>query len=171
MAAGGTRFTAITLLLGLLGVVGTWVAVFRTSGPTTIEPPAVHVNIAADRGRVVPAASSAVAAPPSEVGPATSVTSEQFVYPESFIGTVWVRVSAARSASSQSPIVTLRWGAKEWRHRVRMGDGPVFLMLEKTGHDPTPLRVSVQPAASIAFGTSQEAPATGVELAINSGWT
>jgi transcriptional regulator with XRE-family HTH domain len=98
-------------------------------------------------------------------GHATSVAYHRFT--TSYVGDVWIRIAPAPGHTGALHRVTLRWG--QFVQEVDLNNlvHSRQLFTAKTRADRVPIRVSVTPSASIAFGETT-APADALD--INQGW-
>lgn len=80
-------------------------------------------------------------------------------FTQTYVGDVWIRLTPADGRAGKDHRVTLQWGGKEQTRALpRLSARSRVLVTGKTGRDGTPLRVTVHPAAKIAFGEGDPPP-------------
>lgn len=84
-------------------------------------------------------------------------------------GEVWVKVSRLPWAHVSTYVVQLGWATKHRVQQVSLGRAPVYLTMNKSRTDKTPLIVTTQPAARIDFGRAALGDADSI--GIDDGWT
>jgi hypothetical protein len=85
----------------------------------------------------------------------------------SYVGDVWIRITPASAHAGEGHRVKLHWG--KLRQEVERKDvaRSLALFTAKNKPDRTPMQVTVEPAATIAFGEG-DVPAGALD--INQGW-
>lgn len=104
----------------------------------------------------------------TRASPSASDISHQFK--PAFTGPVWFRVKPTTGHAGEDHRVRIRWGGKQNTFSLRrLASGGQTLVLQKTGIDPTPILIKVDPPAGVEFGEGD--PLDGDAQDVPSSWT
>jgi hypothetical protein len=149
--------------------VPAWLVYFRDAQGE--KPAAVVASSPQTTGEVPAVTQVATTIVPTEPKPEPTPVpprSATHTFPGPYVGVIWIRIGG--DGDDGVVDVSLSWGAKHRDETVDLSNGPVYLTTTKNGTDATPLRVQLDRAVEIGFGTG-EPSSSATSVSVDRGWT